>query len=151
VVVVRRAFIVTFFQRERCAQLHSSVSEVVDEVEVKAREVIISTGSRAVVRAIHSILRMPISQESAAVSPFFNEFVVADSWGVRVRAYVDSDEGVGHHITQDSEIETKSAIRFKRSPHSDERVVVGMTSNSQLLGEIRRKQMCRDTSAAARI
>jgi hypothetical protein len=97
-VVVRRAFIVTFFQRERCAQLHSSVCKVIDEIEVKTRKIVIGTRSRTVVRAVDSIFRVSVCQEPTTVPPFFDKIVVTDSRGIRVRAYIDCDESIGHHI-----------------------------------------------------
>jgi DNA-binding protein len=138
VVVIRRAFIVTLFQGECCAKLHTSVGEVVDEVEIKTREVVVCTGGRAIVRAVDSVFRVPVSQESTTMPPFFDKVMVADSRGVRVGTYIDCDESIRHHITQDSEVEAESTIRLKRTPDRDERVVVWMTSNPKLLSEVRR-------------
>jgi hypothetical protein len=98
VVIIRRAFIVTFFQGERCAQLHSSISEVVDKIEVKKRKIVIGTRGRTIVRAVDSIFRVSVRQEPATVPPFFDEVMVADSGGIRVGAYIDCNESIGHHI-----------------------------------------------------
>ena len=105
-VVIRRTFIVTLLQGKCSAQFHSSVSKVVDKIEIKTRKIVIGAGSRAVVRAIDGVFGMPVGQESTAVPPLFNEFVIANAWGVRVRPDIDGYESIRHHVAQNSEVET---------------------------------------------
>jgi hypothetical protein len=89
VVIIGRAFVVALLQGKRSAQLHSSVGEIIDKIEVKTREIVVGAGSWAVVRAIDGIFGVPVGQESTAVSPLFDEFVIVNAWGVRVRPNID--------------------------------------------------------------
>jgi len=79
---------------------------------------------------------MPISQEPTAIPPFFDKFMVIDTGGIRVVAYEDRDESIGHHIADDPKVETEPTISFKRSSNCDEGVVVWVTSYPQLVSEI---------------
>jgi hypothetical protein len=150
-VVVSRAFIVTLFEGICRTQLHSPVGQIVNKIQVETREIVIGSGGWAVFRTHDSILRVPVSQEPTAVTPFFNKFVVVDSGGIRVITYEHRDESVSHHVADDPEVEAESTITFKGTPDRDKGIVVRMTPNPQLVSKIGWEQVGRDTSAAARV
>jgi hypothetical protein len=135
-VVIGRAFIIALFKRVRRAQLHSSVCQIVNEIEVETRKIVICSGGWAEDRTHDGILGVPVSQEPTAIPPFFDKFVVIDTRGIRVVAYEDRDESIGHHVADDPKVETEPTISFERPPDCDEGVVVWVTSYPQLFSEI---------------